>query len=151
LDLCRARRDDAHLLDDTLRAQIIAPQPNPAKSHAHHQAGSCGDRTGPLAAYIGEEPARAGSEPDHLPGQAPYRRSHHADASHQPRRDPGGAELEDGADEADDADVEGCVPDGQEVGHHLAGQGEDGEVEEAEGEGGEEGWVVDVVGERLEG
>ena len=149
--LQRHSETNAHLLNDTLRAQIIAPQPDPSESDAHHQAGGGGDRAGPLAVDVGEEPSRAGSEPDHLPRQTPYRGADRADASHQPRRDPGGAELEDGADEADDANVEGGVPDRQEVGHHLPGQGEDGEVEEAEGEGGEERWVVDVVGERLDG
>ena len=67
-----------------------------------------------------------------------------------PGRDPGGGEFEDGADGAGGAYGEGGVAAGEEEGDHLAGEGEDGEVEQTEGDGRGEGWVVEVVRYRIE-
>ena len=37
-----------------------------------------------------------------------------------------------------------CDVGGEEIGEHLAREGEDGEVEDGEGEGGDEGWMSKV-------
>lgn len=117
------RRDGA--LDDQLRDEVEG-----VETHAREDDGR-DEEVWPCGWGRVEECRDGGGEAGDLPREAPDAGSCGADARDQVRGEPGRGELEDGgggADPADDGRGEGreC----EEVGGHLAGEGEDGQVEE---------------------
>lgn len=131
----------AHLiLHDMLGAKIKPPKPDPAQHNTADKPTGGQNRTlrmsVPVILLLGicEEHARAACEPRHLPAEEPDAASHGTDLLHEARSRPRCAELEDGGYGARDTDVGAGVAGCEEERDHLSGEGENGEVEEGEGE-----------------
>lgn len=106
-------------MDNRLGAQVVPPEPEPAERDAHSQARRRRQPARRLALKLGEEPAQPRGEEDHLAAEAPDAAADGPDAAHQPRRHPRGAQLDDGAARAREADVQRRVPDGEQECDHL--------------------------------
>src|SRR3569833_3347919 len=124
----------SHILDDNLSTEIKSPQSHPAQSHTHSQPRRGNDAVGPQAPEVGKEPADAGREPDHLPAEAPYASPDDSDPLHQSQHNPGGAELDDGADRSRIPYIKRQEANSKQEEDHLSREREYREVEKRQGE-----------------
>lgn len=133
-----------YLLNNNLRRKIVSPQPHPTQNRPSNQSPR---RHQLLLLPLSPEPPehrRTTRQTQRLPRDEPYARADRPDAGHHARRDPRRGELEGDGDGARDGDVDGIEAGGEEVRDHLPREGEDGEVEQGAGEGGEDGAVAEV-------
>jgi len=80
---------------------------------------------------ICEEPAHTCAKPNYLPADAPDASANDTDPLHHARCYPCRTEFKDGTDRPGNANLERGVADRDQIGNHLAGEGQDGEVEQA--------------------
>lgn len=129
-----------YLLHKKLHRKIKPPQPQP-RSHDPSQQSRPRPHTIPSQSQkCHNTPADPTEQPVHRPQPRPRR----PNARHKQRCKAGCRELYGHGGEAHQTNEEGVVAYGEEVSRQLNAGAENGEVEETEGEGGEEGGAVGV-------